>query len=195
MTQYKLHAASAITAGFVLAGCFADSAVGPCTLQLKANEQGTAVLEPPYRVRLGTGSDPTVLFVSGTGWMQANIVLPTQLWLRERLAADSTRHHTGDHGVSCQPGRTVGGSTLRPRQRVCWRESWRRRWCRDRTPPEINGTRGRLRRCPNAGSKRDSKRAIEACCTARCGAMVPGRGAWRRRRARRRRARLDLRRA
>jgi len=74
MAQYRLHAASAITAGFVLAGCFADSAVGPCTLQIKANEQGQRVLEPPYRVRLGTGSDPTVLFVSGTGWMQANIV-------------------------------------------------------------------------------------------------------------------------
>ena len=74
MTQHKLLATSAITVGFVLAGCFADSVVGPCTLQIKANEQGHRVLEPPYRVRLGPGSDPTVLFVSGTGWMQANIV-------------------------------------------------------------------------------------------------------------------------
>ena len=74
LTQYKLLNALAITVGFVLAGCFADSAVGPCTLRIKANEQGQRVLEPPYRVRLGPGSDPTVLYVSGTGWMQANIV-------------------------------------------------------------------------------------------------------------------------
>ena len=39
-----------------------------------ANEQGQRVLERPYRVRLGPGSNPTVLYVSGTGWMQANIV-------------------------------------------------------------------------------------------------------------------------
>jgi hypothetical protein len=64
----------AITAGFVLSGCFGDSAVGPCTLQVKTSEQRLRVLEPPYRVPLGTGSDPTVLFVSGTGWMQARIV-------------------------------------------------------------------------------------------------------------------------
>ena len=75
MTQRKLLSASAITVGFVLAGCFGDSAVGPCTVQIKANEQGERVLEPPYRVRLGPGSNPTVLFVSGSGWMQANIVL------------------------------------------------------------------------------------------------------------------------
>lgn len=74
MTQYKLFDALAITVGFVLAGCFADSAVGPCTLRIEANEQGHRVLERPYRVRLGAGSDPTVLYVSGTGWMQANIV-------------------------------------------------------------------------------------------------------------------------
>ena len=74
MTQYKLLSALAITIGFVLAGCFADSAVGPCTLQIEANESGHRVLEPPYSVRLGPGSDPTILYVSGTGWMQANIV-------------------------------------------------------------------------------------------------------------------------
>ena len=65
MTQYKVLAASAITAGFVLAGCFADSALGPCTVRISANEQGKRVLEPPYTVRLGPGSNPTVLFVSG----------------------------------------------------------------------------------------------------------------------------------
>ena len=75
MSQHKLHTASAITVGFVLAGCYADSALGPCTLQLKASEQRQRVLEPPYKVQLGSASDPTVLFVSGTGWMQANIVL------------------------------------------------------------------------------------------------------------------------
>ena len=74
LTQYKLLNALAITAGFVLAGCFGGSAVGPCTLQIEANEKGHRVLEPPYSVRLGPGSDPTVLYVSGTGWMQANIV-------------------------------------------------------------------------------------------------------------------------
>lgn len=73
MTQHKLLAALAATAGFFLAGCFGDSAVGPCTVQI--SEQGLNVLEPPYRVRLGPASDPTVLFVSGTGWMQADIVL------------------------------------------------------------------------------------------------------------------------
>ena len=75
MTQHKLLATSAVTVGFVLAGCFGDSVVGPCTLQIKVNEQGHRVLEPPYRARLGPGSNPTVLFVSGSGWMQANIVL------------------------------------------------------------------------------------------------------------------------
>src|SRR6185503_233267 len=74
LTPYKLLNALAITVCFVLAGCFADSAIGPCTLQIKANEQGHRLLERPYRVRLGPGSDPTVLYVSGTGWMQANIV-------------------------------------------------------------------------------------------------------------------------
>ena len=74
LTPYRLRNALAITVAFVLAGCFADSAIGPCTLQIKANEQGHRLLEPPYRVRLGPGSDPTVLYVSGTGWMQANIV-------------------------------------------------------------------------------------------------------------------------
>ena len=75
MSQHKLHAASAITVGFVLAGCYADSALGPCTLQIMARDDGQRVLEPPYQVQLGSASDPTVLFVSGTGWMQANIVL------------------------------------------------------------------------------------------------------------------------
>jgi hypothetical protein len=75
LTQYKLLKALAITIGLVLAGCFADSALGPCTVQISANEKGKRVLEPPYTVRLGPGSDPTVLYVSGSGWMQADIVL------------------------------------------------------------------------------------------------------------------------
>ena len=75
MTRDKLLVALGITASFVLFGCFGDSAVGPCTLQVRDREQGRRVLEPPYRVRLGPGSNPTVLFISGTGWMQANVVL------------------------------------------------------------------------------------------------------------------------
>jgi hypothetical protein len=75
MTQHRLLATLAATVGIVLSGCFGDSALGPCTLQLTARDHGQRVLEPPYRVHLGPASDPAVLYVSGTGWMQADIVL------------------------------------------------------------------------------------------------------------------------
>jgi hypothetical protein len=76
MTQHRLLTVLATTAGIVLSGCFGDSALGPCTLRITARDSGgQRVLEPPYEVRLGSASNPAVLYVSGTGWMQANIVL------------------------------------------------------------------------------------------------------------------------
>ena len=50
-----------VAKAFIVAGCFGDSAVGPCTLRIAAFEHGRRTerfLDPPYSVRLGPADDP-----------------------------------------------------------------------------------------------------------------------------------------
>ena len=53
-----------------------NTAVGPCTLKVTADERGQwRVLQPPYRVRVGPRNEPTALIFSGTGWTQMDVRL------------------------------------------------------------------------------------------------------------------------
>ena len=103
MTRHRLLAALAITVGFVLAGCFGDSALGPCTLQVAVLHDGggSTALTPPYMV----GRAQRVIY-SGDGWTQMNVELrgPLGSVTRGQLDAQSVRKRDQNGSQFDRPG-------------------------------------------------------------------------------------------
>ena len=90
----------AITAAIavIVAGCFGDAAVGPCTLRVGILHGGGGgggdFLEPPYRV----GLPPDTLTFSGLGWSQMNIELRSETGQVENYQLD--RQQARNRGAS-----------------------------------------------------------------------------------------------